>query len=138
MSCIIAPGAKNPFGYGKKRRNGVKYLAHRLAWMDAYGEIPAGMCVCHHCDNPSCINIDHLFLGTNADNVADMVAKGRHRFGRTTPGAKLTEEMAVYAMARLLFGETQQSVADSFGVNQGAMSQIWNGKAWSRVFRGEG
>ena len=57
---------------GQERR------AHRAAWVDANGPISEGMCVLHRCDNPPCVNVDHLFLGTQADNIADMVAKGRY------------------------------------------------------------
>jgi hypothetical protein len=66
-------------GYGLQKFHGKTRLAHRVAWMLAHGEIPDGLCVLHRCDNPPCINIDHLFLGTHADNVADKMAKGRHQ-----------------------------------------------------------
>lgn len=76
------PGKNKPdpkTGYVRIRVDGgAKKLAHRLAWEEAFGPIPAGMCVLHTCDNRACVNIDHLFLGTYQDNALDMVAKGRH------------------------------------------------------------
>lgn len=65
-------------GYGQMCVIGKVEKAHRLSWILFRGEIPDGLCVCHHCDNPSCVNIDHLFLGTFADNNSD-----RHKKGRT-------------------------------------------------------
>jgi len=76
--CEVYQGALDRDGYGQKWVNGKNTRAHRTAWIEFYGEIPDGMMVCHHCDNPSCINIDHLFLGTNADNQKDSVKKNRH------------------------------------------------------------
>jgi hypothetical protein len=67
---------------GKIATNGYGYLdnmlAHRASWLIHHGPIPEGLQVLHHCDNPRCVNPDHLWLGTQADNVADMMAKGRH------------------------------------------------------------
>ena len=65
--------------YGMISVKGKSWPAHRLSWTLAYGPIPEGMCVCHHCDNPPCVRPDHLFLGTRADNNRDRDQKGRHR-----------------------------------------------------------
>ena len=83
--CIEWQGAKTLRGYGQIGLPGGDQMmrTHRLAWILAHGEIPEGLNVCHSCDNPPCCNVEHLWLGTQADNVADMVAKGRNS-GRPT------------------------------------------------------
>lgn len=77
--CLEWTGYTNVRGYGRIAFNGRTVGAHRLAWELVNGPIPDGMNVLHHCDNPPCCNVGHLFLGTHADNSADMVAKGRQR-----------------------------------------------------------
>jgi hypothetical protein len=78
--CTIAPGRPSKTGgYARKTVNGVPWYAHRLAWVQAFGPVPDGLMVCHTCDVRMCINIEHLFLGTHADNMADMVKKGRSK-----------------------------------------------------------
>lgn len=127
--CIEFTGYRARNGYGMKGRSNPRRVcyAHRLAYEDAFGPIPAGMDVCHRCDNRACVNPEHLFLGTRRDNMDDCARKGRQN-------SKLTNETAVYAMARLLAGEKQQSVADAFGVTQAAISSLWLGKTWGHLF----
>lgn len=72
--CLLWTGQKNEKGYGVYRR---KVKAHRLMWEIKKGPIPKGLLVCHACDNRSCVNVDHLFLGTNVQNVLDGIEKGR-------------------------------------------------------------
>lgn len=131
FDCIEWDGWKWASGYGRVGWHG---YAHREAWMAVHGPIPFGMCVCHRCDNPSCVNVTHLFLGTHDDNMKDRQAKGRTPKGHHHGQAKLTEEKAVFAMARLLSGETQTSVARSFGVSRSSILQLWRGGAWGWLF----
>jgi hypothetical protein len=77
-SCWLWVGAKTPKGYGQFCHEGKIRRAHRLAYVLAFGEIPAELFVCHKCDNPSCVRPKHLFLGTNRDNVMDAIAKYGH------------------------------------------------------------
>ncbi len=85
-SCWLWGGAKNRKGYGmvsKKFFGGQQYV-HRVSYLQAIGFIPPGILVCHHCDTPSCLNPEHLFLGTNSENQIDSVKKGRHWSTRKT------------------------------------------------------
>jgi hypothetical protein len=84
--CIIWTGCVTKGGYGKTMYKGKSRLAHRKAWMLVHGPIPASherhgtLCVLHKCDRPSCVNVQHMFLGTQRDNVKDMDMKGRRVF----------------------------------------------------------
>lgn len=78
--CVEYAGTKwSNKEYGRISYAGGSWNAHRLAWTLANGSIPPGLIVCHKCDNPACINLEHLFLGTHSDNMEDMAAKGRAR-----------------------------------------------------------
>jgi hypothetical protein len=77
--CLVWVGGATADGYGSIRYKYKHYLAHRVAWENANGPIADGLHVCHKCDVPSCCRVDHLFLGTNQENIADSVRKGRRK-----------------------------------------------------------
>jgi len=83
--CLLWTGGVSSNGYGTIGLRGKVLSTHRLSWELVNGPIPSGLYVCHRCDTPACINVDHLFLGTAKDNVTDKVQKGRQRY----PGHKI-------------------------------------------------
>ena len=82
-------------GYAQKSYKGKRWKHHRLAYYLEYGPIPKGMMVCHKCDVPSCINPDHLFLGTHQDNMDDRTNKGRHSQGVKHTISKFKDEQDI-------------------------------------------
>lgn len=133
--CWLWTGSSNPLGYGTFKLDGKAQMAHRASWMLHNGPIPAGLCVCHKCDTPACVNPDHLFLGTNADNVADMVRKGRQSTARGEASglAKITEREAVeiFQAAGL-----QRDIAARYGVHQVQVSAIKCRLTWAHATAG--
>jgi len=109
--------------------------AHRLAYELFVGSIPPGICVCHKCDNPRCCNPDHLFLGTQKDNIADMMRKGRKadRHGEKNTQNKLTEQQ-VLEIYHATGG--QHRIADRYGIDQSTVSNIKTGKLWGWLTKG--
>jgi len=108
------------------------WLAHRVAWILTYGKIPEGLCVLHKCDNPSCCNPYHLFLGTLADNVADAVRKKRHARGEKVGSSRLTPKEVLDIREMYAIGEkTQQELADDYGVSNPTICHIVNQTTWS-------
>lgn len=108
-------------------------LAHRVSWEIANGPISDGLHVLHRCDNPPCVNPAHLFLGTPADNSADMVQKGRHQRGEEKPTAVLTEAQVREAHALYQSGMPLPSIAAALGVGKSCLSKIRREQTWSHL-----
>ena len=135
-----------PNGYGQFGfTRSTPALAHRISWGLAYGPIPEGKHVLHHCDNRACVNPLHLFLGTNSDNIADRVAKGRsakgdahwsHRMphrkarGEAAGNVKLTEKDVAAIRSMLSAGVFQRVIAAQYGISRATVSKIKGGKLW--------
>lgn len=130
--CHIFTGTKDECGYGRIGKDGRYPRVHREMWEKHYGEIPSGLCVCHRCDTPACINPDHLFLGTHADNMADRASKGRYNnHGEKNPSAKLTELEVACIKALLVEGVSQAALGREFGVSDAAIRLIKSGQSWA-------
>lgn len=137
--CWIWNGCLNGGGYGLIRiggRAGRTEKAHRASYVAFVGRIEGGLHVLHKCDVRRCINPDHLFLGTNAENMVDRDAKGRgvipRLSGERCPWAKL-DASSVKEIRRLLDdGATQSSLSARFGVSQALISMICSGERWAR------
>lgn len=124
----------NGGGYGRFRDRKRKVLAHRYAWEQAHGPIPAGMLVCHRCDNPRCCNPAHLFLGTSADNATDRNTKGRQARGDGNGRAKLTTEIVRDIRSRYADGAVNKSgLARSLGVSGTTIQSVLEHKSWVHV-----
>lgn len=133
--CIIWTASKrNTFGHGIFWLNGKNETASRVAWILFRGEIPAKLCVCHSCDNPSCVNPDHLWLGTMTENMADCDTKKRRKYGEAHTGHKLTDELVREARALYKTGDyTQRKLAARYGVAKNAIALMLRGKTWAGV-----
>ena len=129
--CLEYSMSRKPDGYGWLTYNGKNISAHRLAWILCNGSIPTGMHVLHKCDNPPCCNPSHLFLGTQIDNIKDMVSKGRQ--GRSTYGARKLTVDQVKSIKHQLGFVTQKRLGEIYGVTQAAIARISTGKNWSWV-----
>lgn len=130
--CLLWIASRHPTGYGRFSMGHSRWQrAHRVAWRLVHGEIPSGLFVLHRCDNPSCVEIEHLFLGTQPENMADMRAKGRHVRGEKVGGALLTEEQVLTARREFARGgTTKAALARSLGVHRVTVSDLIAGRTW--------
>lgn len=129
-TCIETTWGRTPDGYGKAMRGKRYWLAHRYEWTRRNGPIPDGMVVMHTCDNPPCVNIDHLVLGTQQDNIADRQNKRRMSVGVRNNG-KLDDDKVreIRSSPRVSNAE----FARRFGVAAYTVSQARSGRKWKAV-----
>ncbi len=123
-------------GYGEIRREypdvGIARATH-VAWAFEHGPVPIGIILCHRCDNPRCVRVEHLFLGTAADNSADAVAKGRTNQGMEHHSHKLEPWMIIEIRRRYAHGEGATALGREFGVRHPSILDIVNHKTWKSV-----
>jgi hypothetical protein len=133
-ACWLWLGSRHRQGHGYASLNGRVQYAHRVSWQLTHGPIPEGHVVCHKCDNPPCVNPDHLFVGTQGDNVRDARAKGRMTT-ETMRSAKLSTENVLTVRDMLASGTTQSAVAAAMGVTRSCIGLIAQGRRWTRTRR---
>lgn len=129
--CWLWTGKKRADGYGEIEHGKRILKAHRVSLEMTGVTIPRGAEVCHHCDNPSCVNPAHLFVGSHTDNMRDMAAKGRAQpsgaRGEAHGAAKLSAEQVEAIRADM---RAQRVIAEDYGVTQSLISQIKARKVW--------
>lgn len=128
--CWIWNGKPTRYGYGQIKKGDTMVKTHRVSYEMHKGPIPEGLFVCHSCDVRLCINPEHLWLGTCADNQKDMVEKGRALTGSRNPQAKLTLEDVENIRVRVASGEIQRRVAEDYGISYPHVSDIVNNQRW--------
>lgn len=134
--CWEWAGAKNHNGYGRFHLPVKQCRAHRFSYILTHGHIPPGMCVCHTCDNPGCVNPDHLWLGTIADNMKDKERKGRsmHPRGESLPQSKLTEKQVLEIRAKYIpFKYSLSRLAREYNINNVTVHDIITRRRWKHI-----
>jgi hypothetical protein len=120
-------------GYGKFTVRRQTFVAHRVAYALTNGDIPDGMWVLHHCDNPLCSNPKHLYLGTHDDNNADMMRRGRSAKGENAGNTVLTAEKVLRIRALHASGASSRKLAKEFGVVKTSILNIVHGRTWRHL-----
>lgn len=132
--CWYWLGYTNNRGYGLISANGKPNLTHRVNYELLKGKIPTGMLACHHCDNPMCINPDHIFIGTTHDNMQDKVRKGRssNNLGYNNPNAIVTANQ-VLEIRSLKATKTYKEIAKIYGISHHYAWNLVNRKSWKHI-----
>jgi hypothetical protein len=125
--------SRAPHGYGRTRYGGREFSAHRAFYTHYVAPIPARMVVMHLCDNPPCVNPDHLALSRQSANLGDMSRRGRAARGAHNGSSKLTDAQARDIYDRRLYGEPLKSIADDHGVHIVTVSKIARGLLWEHA-----
>jgi hypothetical protein len=133
--CWNWTGSKEGGGYGQlsSGEGGSPLRSHRLSWEIAHGPIPDGQYVLHRCDNRACCNPAHLFLGTAADNTADMMSKGRAKVGESHPDAKVTAADVLAIRDRAAAGDSSNAIARDMPLSRQAVRDIVARRTWKHV-----
>lgn len=130
--CWIWTAAKNPHGYGMFMTIDGAKLAHRFSWEMASGVDPGEQCILHRCDNPSCVRPDHLFIGTQLDNMRDMNTKGRHGGGAKPGEGHFRAKLTWSDVLEIRKEETSDNLlALRFGVSRSTIYSVRTGKSWT-------
>lgn len=122
-------------GYGRLKVNRKTVRVHRFSYELHYGQIPQGLYVCHSCDNPSCVNPAHLWLGTQSDNMKDCAQKDRQGrlLGETNPSAKLSETLVLEIRQSVASGARVVDVANNFNISVSLVYQIIRREVWGHI-----
>jgi hypothetical protein len=131
--CWEWQGNRTNKGYGRFNYLKKTYFTHRVAWELHNGTIPDGMVICHRCDNRSCCNPAHLFLGTQSENVADMIHKDRNARGKRNTNAKLVDSDIVAIRQLADAGVTVSSIAEQYGIAYQTVRRIVRRSGWKHV-----
>ena len=148
-ACWLWTASIGSHGYGQLNIEGKPETAHRLSWLIHNGNIPSGLFICHTCDNRRCVNPDHLFLGTQSDNMRDALSKGKsclaqpnvmvahpekRHWGSKNPRSKLTEEQVKEMRSMYTPGQiTMAQIAEKYGVTRHAVGNIVKRRLWKQV-----
>lgn len=132
-ACWLWIGKLNGYGYGAVRlADGSTIAAHRFSWEMHNNQIQEGLYVCHHCDNPRCVRPDHLFLGTQDDNIKDAKRKNRTAAGEGHGRHRLSLEQVISIRKERQSGTSLGDISKNYGISKGHASLICNNKLWIR------
>jgi hypothetical protein len=139
--CWLWTGCLNDSGYGIFRFEGRNYRATHISLWIYNRPVPQGLCALHKCDNPACVNPDHLYIGDKGQNIQDSYNRGRRpridvgdqNRGSRNGMSKLTETDVIKIKQRIQAGETNKDIAAEFGVNSSTISEIKSGRTWKEV-----